>query len=78
MKLGIGRWVAYFNRSRKFDRFCLNRLVIRARVALRLGILTQQVARAAISIIFLNDGWLKACIGCKKTIIREGIIVMDV
>lgn len=48
----------------KLWRFFLNSSMMCLRVTLRPGILTPFVARAATSIIFLNDGWSKAWIGC--------------
>ena len=49
---------------RKLSRFFLNNSMMCLRVALRPGILTPFVARAATSIIFLKDGWSRAWIGC--------------
>jgi hypothetical protein len=48
------------SRSRKLERFCLNNLMIWVRVPLRFGMTTPRVDRAAMSIIFLNDGCSKA------------------
>jgi len=66
-------------RFRRFVRFCLKSSIIACRVALRFGIFTPFVARAAMPIILINVGCSSAWIGCQLTSVNRpsdgGIIV---